>query len=147
VVENRPGANAVIGAMAVRKSARRLSELSKGAEGYELTAGLDVQPDDLRVVKRRYSAFIAGSSPLEAELRSRDIDTVLISGTTTNVCCESSARDAMMLNFKTVMLADALAAPTPAMHVGTLTNCILYFCDVMNVDELTAYMQQQPALA
>jgi ureidoacrylate peracid hydrolase len=69
----------------------------------------------------------------------------LIAGTTTNVCCESTARDAMMLNFKPVMLADALAAATPALHVGTLTSCLLYFCDVMEVDELTAYMAKQPA--
>lgn len=130
-----------------RKSERRLRELSKGSEGYALAPGLEVQPEDLRVVKRRYSAFIQGSSGLEAELRGRGIDTVLISGTTTNVCCESTARDAMMLNFKTAMLADALAAPTTALHVGTLTNCMLYFCDVMNVDELISSMAPQPATA
>lgn len=44
-------------------------------------------------------------------------DTMLIAGTVTNVCCESTARDAMMLNFKTVMLADALAAKLPTAHV------------------------------
>jgi nicotinamidase-related amidase len=128
-----------------RRSAKRLSDLAKGSEGYALWPELELHASDLKLIKRRYSAFIHGSSPLESELRSRAIDTVLIAGTTTNVCCESTARDAMMLNFKTVMLADALAAPTEEAHVGTLTNCLMYFCDVMNVDELIACMAPQAA--
>ena len=75
------------------------------------------------------------------ELRQRAIDTVLISGTSTNVCCGSTARDAMMLNFKTVMLADALAAMTTEMHMAALENCLLYFGDVMSVDEAVARMK------
>jgi nicotinamidase-related amidase len=133
--------------MGPRRSARRLTELSAGAEGYALWPTLDTKPGDLRIVKRRYSAFIQGSSPLEAELRARNIDTVLVTGTATNVCCESTARDAMMLNFKTVMLADGLAASTQALHAGSLTNGLLYFCDVMNVDEALACMAPQAALA
>ena len=130
-----------------RRSTRRLTDLARGSEGYALSPDLELHEVDLFVTKRRYSAFIQGSSPLEGELRRRGIDTVLIAGTTTNVCCESTARDAMMLNFKTVMLADALAASTTAAHVGTLTNCMLYFCDVMNVDELISYMATQAAAA
>ena len=60
-------------------------------------------------MKKRFSAFIQGSSDIEAYLRGRGIDTLLIGGTATQVCCESSARDAMMLNFKVVMVPDALA--------------------------------------
>jgi nicotinamidase-related amidase len=72
---------------------------------------------------------------------------VLIAGTATNVCCESTARDAMMLNFKTVKLADALAASNTAAHVATLANCLLYFADVMNVDEFIARLAPQAAAA
>jgi ureidoacrylate peracid hydrolase len=73
-----------------------LSELTPGARGFELYAGLDVKPDDAVIVKKRYSAFIQGSSDIDRQLREAGIDTVVIVGTLTNVCCESSARDAMM---------------------------------------------------
>lgn len=126
---------------------RRLAELARGSQGYALAAELQTQQSDLFIAKCRYSAFIQGSSGLEAALRSRSVDTVLIAGTTTNVCCESTARDAMMLDFKTVMLADALAAPTRVAHVGSLANCLLYFCDVMNVDEAIAIMAKQAVAA
>ncbi|MGQ0656008.1 MAG: isochorismatase family protein [Betaproteobacteria bacterium] len=122
---------------------RRLAELARASQGYALSPDLQVESGDLFIAKRRYSAFIQGSSGLEQALRGRGIDTVLIAGTTTNACCESTARDAMMLDFKTVMLADALAAPTRAAHVGSLASCLLYFCDVMNVDEALALMEPQ----
>jgi hypothetical protein len=53
-------------------------------------------PTRYRLLKNRYSALIAGSSPLERMLRGMGIDTILVVGTETNVCCESTARDAMM---------------------------------------------------
>lgn len=116
-------------------TARRMTELAKDSEGFALWPDLDVNRADLNIIKRRYSALIPGSSDLERELRARSIDTILICGTSTNICCESTARDGMMLNFKIVMLADALAALTTETHLASLTNCINYFSDVMNVDE------------
>jgi nicotinamidase-related amidase len=118
------------------RSERRLVELAEGSEGFALWHELQPLPQDLRVIKRRYSAFIQGSSDLEHELRRRGIDTVVIAGTATNVCCESTARDAMMLNFKTVMLADANAAMSPETHLQTLANFMLFFGDVMTVAEM-----------
>jgi nicotinamidase-related amidase len=124
-------------------AARRMRELAIGSEGFALWPELSPQPSDLKLIKKRYSALIAGSSDLERELRARAIDTILICGTSTNVCCESTARDGMMLNFRVVMLADALAALTPEAHVASLTNCIVYFGDVMNVDEARALVREQ----
>ena len=125
------------------RSSRRLAELAEGSEGYALWHEMQVDAADLKIMKRRFSAFIQGSSDLEPALRQRGIGSVLIAGTATNVCCESTARDAMMLNFETVMLADALAAPTPQMHAASLENCLMYFADVMNVDEALAGMNHQ----
>lgn len=133
--------------VAPERSKRRLEQLASGSEGYALWPHLDTHPGDLYVTKRRYSAFLQGSSVLEAELRGRSIDTVLITGTATNVCCESTVRDAMMLNFKTVMLADGLAAHTTAAHIASLTNCLLFFSDVMNVDEAIERLAPQRATA
>jgi ureidoacrylate peracid hydrolase len=85
-----------------QQTRRRIAALSAGTKGHELWAGLDVQPCDPVVEKNRFSAFIQGSSKLAEVLDARGIDTLLVAGTVTNVCCESTARDAMMLNFRTV---------------------------------------------
>jgi ureidoacrylate peracid hydrolase len=92
---------------------------------------LRTEERDLTVVKNRYSALISGSSSLERVLRSRSLDTVLIAGTKTNVCCESTARDAMMLDFRVVMVADCCAALSEEEHVGALENVIQQFGDVL----------------
>jgi ureidoacrylate peracid hydrolase len=57
-----------------------------GSYGHSLWPELDVQPADLKVKKNRFGAFVPGSSDLHAELQARNIDTVIITGTATNVC-------------------------------------------------------------
>jgi ureidoacrylate peracid hydrolase len=99
-------------------------------------------PADRTVFKNRYSAFIAGSSPLERLLRGMGIDTVLVAGTKTNVCCESTARDAMMLDFKVVMVEDCCAALSDDEHRSALENVIQQFGDVMTVEEVLAGLRQ-----
>ena len=61
---------------------------------------------------------------------------MLIGGTVTNVCCESTARDAMMMNYPTIMVEDALSAVTEHEHVNALHNWMLFFGDVLSVDEV-----------
>ena len=117
------------------RAAERLVSLSEDAEGFKLYAGLEPLSGDLRVKKIKYSAFISGSSDIDAQLRSRSIDTVLVAGTATNVCCESSARDAMMLDYRVIMLSDANAATTDEEHAATLNNFMLFFGDVMTAEE------------
>lgn len=117
-----------------------LSELTPGARGFELYADLDVRPQDAIVVKRRFSAFIQGSSDLDQQLRDFGIDTVLIVGTVTNVCCESSARDAMMLNYRLIFVADANAALSDAEHNATLTSMLRVFGDVPTTNETIALL-------
>ncbi len=121
----------MIGMLGTEKRARALLA---GSEGHELWAELDVRPDDLIVEKNRYSAFIQGSSGLAEILRGRGLDTLLITGTVTNVCCESTARDAMMLNFKAVMVTDGNAAVTDDDHNASLRNFYLTFGDVMSTE-------------
>src|SRR4030095_3323424 len=101
---------------------------------HELWATLDVRVEDLIVEKNRFSAFIQGSSNLAEVLRARGLDTILVTGTVTNVCCESTARDAMMLNFKTIMVSDGNAAVTDEDHNAALANFYLTFGDVMSTD-------------
>ncbi|CAH1649561.1 cysteine hydrolase family protein [Chelatococcus asaccharovorans] len=123
------------------RRAKRVAAMTEGSLGHRLWAGLDVQPEDEVVAKYRYSAFIQGSSDLAERLRAQNLDTVLITGTVTNTCCESSARDAMMLNFKTIMVTDANAANNDEEHNASLIGFYLNFGDIMSTDELVAAMK------
>jgi nicotinamidase-related amidase len=118
------------------RAERRLQSMEIGADGYEYWHLNDIRPEDAQITKKRYSAFIQDSSTIERHLRDRAIDTLLITGTATNVCCESTARDAMMLNFKVVMVSDGLATHTDAEHNATLSNFYGQFGDVQTVDEV-----------
>lgn len=121
---------------------QRSVAMREGSRGHQLWAELDVQPEDERVLKTRYSAFIQGSCDLPERLRARGYDTVIIVGTVTNVCCESSARDAMMLNFRTIMVSDANAAHTDEEHNASLVSFYLTFGDVMTTDFLIACLER-----
>jgi ureidoacrylate peracid hydrolase len=112
---------------------RTMAALAPGQQ--TLWSELDVAPEDHTIIKNRYSALIAGSSQLERLLRSLGIDTVLIAGTKTNVCCESTARDAMMLDFKTVMLSDCCAALSDDEHRAALETIFQQFGEVSTADE------------
>ncbi len=111
-------------------------QLMPGSPGHSLYAGLDVQPGDLRFDKDRFSAFVKGPCDLEAELRTRSVDTVIIVGTNTNVCCESTARDAMMRDFRTYVVEDANAAYGDDEHVAGLVTVAQVFAEVLTTDEL-----------
>jgi ureidoacrylate peracid hydrolase len=118
------------------KVAKRIESMTEGSTGHQLYRGLDVQPGDMVVQKYRFSAFLPESSDLAVRLRAGRYDTVLIAGTVTNVCCESSARDAMMMNFHTVMVSDANAANSDEEHNASLVNFYVTFGDVMEASYL-----------
>ena len=116
----------------------RLSHLDEAAEGFALYPRLEPLPTDLRVKKNKYSAFIPGSSDIDARLKSRGIEVLLITGTVTNVCCEFTARDAMMLDYRVVMVADGNASLTDEEHAAALNNFLMFFGDVLTTDEMIA---------
>lgn len=111
---------------------------AEGAYGWQLWPELDRQPVDLVVQKTRFGAFVPGSSDLHEILQARGIDTLIITGTATNVCCESTARDAMQMNYKVIFVADGNAASSDAEHNATLSNMAAIFADVMTADEVVA---------
>ncbi|MGO9700897.1 MAG: isochorismatase family protein [Xanthobacteraceae bacterium] len=109
----------------------------------QVWSGLTVDAADTKVIKNRYSALIPGSSGLERLLRSLDIDTLLVAGTKTNVCCEATARDAMMLDFKVVMVSDCCAALSDDEHRSALENMIQQFGDVMTGEEVLERLRRR----
>jgi ureidoacrylate peracid hydrolase len=124
---------------------RMRQAFTPGDFGHALYPSLDVLPDDLTVRKTRFSAFLQGSSDLDAVLRARGIDTLIVVGTATNVCCESTARDAMMLNYKVFFVSDANACRTDEEHNATLAILMVMFADVRSTDEIIALLQRGTA--
>jgi ureidoacrylate peracid hydrolase len=120
---------------------RTLRSLAPGNQ--HVWSGLTVDAADTRIIKNRYSALIAGSSGLERLLRSLDIDTVLIAGTKTNICCEATARDALMLDFKAVMVSDCCAALSDDEHRSALENIIQQFGDVLTAEEVLERLRRR----
>jgi ureidoacrylate peracid hydrolase len=113
-----------------------IAELRPGSRGHALWPELQSAAGDLVVAKDRFSAFLPSACALPGILTEKGIDTVVIVGTLTNVCCESSARDAVMLNFKTMLVADANAARSDEEHMATLVTFIQSFGDVRTTDEV-----------
>jgi nicotinamidase-related amidase len=97
---------------------------------------LDVHDDDLLVEKTAASAFFPGRCDLPELLAGRGVDTVVVTGTVTNVCCESTARDASTLGYRVIMVADANAAPRDREHNATLHTVYRSFGDVRTTAEV-----------
>jgi ureidoacrylate peracid hydrolase len=125
------------------RRAEAAAALAGGSEQQKLWPELEVRAEDVRVSKNRYSAFIR--SDFEKMLRQRSIDTLLIAGTKTNVCCECTARDAMMLDYKVVLLSDCTAALSDEEHRATLENVIQQFGDVLSADEAIKLFDRRSA--
>jgi nicotinamidase-related amidase len=128
--------------MTPHRQQRRYQDMDIAGDGFQFWHALDIRPGDGQIEKKRFSAFIQGSSPILEYLRGRDIDTVLVAGTATNVCCESTARDAMMLNFKTLMVSDALAARSDEIHAASLAAFYSNFGDVQTAAEALASLDR-----
>jgi ureidoacrylate peracid hydrolase len=118
--------------------ARHRDELTEGADGHRLHQDLDAMPGDLYATKNRFSAFLPTACDLHSILSMRGIKNVLVGGMLTNFCCETSARDAMMLDYKVVMVSDGNAARFAEDHHGGLTSVYQSFGDVLTTDEIIA---------
>ena len=103
--------------------------MRKGTFGQQVVSELAPEPGDISVVKRRFSAFY--QTDLEIILRNirgsvTPVDTIIICGTVTNICCESTARDAFFRDYKVVFGTDICSANTPEAHAATLENMKLF---------------------
>jgi ureidoacrylate peracid hydrolase len=116
--------------------ARHRDNLTEGADGHALHPKLDVHETDCFASKSRFSAFLPGYSELPAKLEQRGIRNVVIAGMLTNMCCETSARDAMMTDYKVVMVSDANAARFEEDHNVGFTTVYQSFSDVLTTDQV-----------
>jgi ureidoacrylate peracid hydrolase len=82
------------------------------------------------IEKSCYSAFVG--TEVEKELRQRGIRTLVFAGVQTNVCVDSSLRDAVCRGFYAVLASDCVASHTPPLHEATLNNVRFLFGDVID---------------
>ena len=111
--------------------------LRPGLPGHEIYAGFDVQPADIVIDKYRLSAFLPDTSGIHAIQRGKGVDTIIITGTVTNFCCQSTARDAFMLDYRVIFVADGTSAASEedqASALGDLRR--MGFFDLPKCDEI-----------
>jgi isochorismate hydrolase len=106
----------------------------KGTKEAEIYPGLAPQQEEPVISKRRYSAFFG--TELDSLLRLRGIEDLIISGVMTNLCCESTARDGFMHDFRIFFLQDATSTINKDLHLATLKNLAYGFAYVITLSEL-----------
>ena len=102
-------------------------------------------PDEPVVIKHRYSAFI--NTRLDTVLRTYKIENLIMTGVSTNVCVESTARQGYMLDYNIVFLSDCTAAYSQAEHDMSLYNMKTHFGLVATADDVINGWKQTPALS
>lgn len=114
--------------------------LDKGTESAALHKGLVIDPRDILVDKPRFGAF--HGTDLELILRKRGIDAVIIGGVATNVCCETTAREAAVRDFRVFFLSDGTAtaamgsASAEELQKATCATLGFLFAQVLTVNEM-----------
>lgn len=121
------------------RSAKVCRTGSWGAEFYE------VRPEDVDIVvhKHRYSAFV--NTRLDSVLKTLKIETLIMTGVSTNVCVESTARDGFMLDYHIVLVKDACASYSAAAHEMTLENIEGYFGKVCRTEDIVSVWSAEGA--
>lgn len=112
-----------------------------GTPRERLWPGLDVHEADVVADKPGPSAFFPGTCDLHDELTTRGITTLLVTGTVTNVCVESTVRDAAALDYRVVLVADACAAVRDQDHNATLHVVYRSFGDVRSADGVIGLLE------
>jgi nicotinamidase-related amidase len=115
------------------------SNIMEGTAEAEIHPAISPTPEDKVIVKHRYSAFY--NTDLELTLRCLGTKDLVIAGVMTNLCCESTARDAFFRDFRVFFLLDATGAVTEEFHLSTLINLAYGFAYVTDTDEMLSHFR------
>ena len=119
-----------------------MSESKVGSFGFEIWDEMDLREGDIISEKNRPSALIQGSSDLDDQLRSKGIETLIITGTLTNACCESTTRDAVALGYNVIFVSDGTATRSDFEHNATLVNLMQLVADVRNTADVISLVNR-----
>jgi ureidoacrylate peracid hydrolase len=112
---------------------------SPGSWGGDFYGDVRPSPDEPIVTKHRFSSF--HNTDLETVLRARSIRTVVLAGVASNVCVETTAREAFVRDYYVVFLSDGTATYSGPAHEATLLVIDQFFGQVASIDEVVACWQ------
>ena len=110
----------------------------EGSQESEIHPELAALPSEKVVFKHRYSAFY--NTDLETVLRCLKVEDLVISGILTNLCCESTARDAYYRDYRVFVPADGTGTISEEMHLASLLNLAFGFAFVTTSDTIVAHL-------
>ncbi|MBB97623.1 MAG: isochorismatase [Rhodobacteraceae bacterium] len=124
--------------MSPERRAQQEEAFTAGSIMHALYPGLEVSDEDLIFDKTRFSGMIPGTCDMDESLKARGIETMIITGTLTNCCCESTARDAMQMGYNVIFVTDGNATLTDEEHNATLLSMGAIFADLKTAAEVVA---------
>ena len=105
-----------------------------GSKDWELIKALQPEDNDAVFDKKRYNAF--HGTGLDDSLRSIGVEELIITGVLTNCCCETTARDAFVRDYRVFFVSDATATVNDDLHLATLKNLAFGFAHVMSAEQV-----------
>lgn len=110
-----------------------------GSKDWELIKGLTPLDTDGILDKNRYSAFFG--TGLDEGLKSRRVEELIITGVMTNCCCETTARDAFVRDYRVFFVSDATATVHEELHLASLKNLAYGFAHILSTEEVCRHIQ------
>jgi nicotinamidase-related amidase len=104
---------------------RHYIDVERELECTDVIDELEPASGDVIIDKYGYGAF--HETPLAETLRSRGIESLVITGTVTQICVEETAREAFHHGFRTTIVSDAVSSFAPDLHAATLKNFAMKF--------------------
>jgi nicotinamidase-related amidase len=135
-VARNPGARDVIKNSPIFLASSKVGAFLRGTKGIAVIDELAPGPDDFQVDHPRISAFFGNE--LDLLLRAREIRTVVVAGTATNVAIDSSVRDSLQLGYDTILLEDCCCSSSPDFHEAALKTMRVLATWVATCDEFLA---------
>ena len=113
--------------------------IREGSPEHALLPELKVKADEAIIPKNRYNAF--HGTGLEEKLKSQNITDVIIGGVMTNLCCETTARDAFVRNFRVFFLADGTQTASQELQKASLKNLAFGFATLLICEQAAQYLE------
>jgi len=105
-----------------------------GSKDWELIKAIQPAKYDAVLDKNRYNAFYG--TTLDESLRSIKIEELIITGVLTNCCCETTARDAFVRDYRIFFAEDATATVNEELHLASLKNLAFGFAHILSTDQI-----------
>jgi isochorismate hydrolase len=106
---------------------------------WEWIKGLVPHKTDTVIDKRRYNAFT--DTVLAERLEALEVDELIIAGVMSNGCCETTAREAFVRDFRVFFVSDASATVNEELHLATLRNLAFGFAHIVSTDRLCRHLR------